>query len=108
MANPTTDRRSAEALVYRRWYGSNRWRRQARAQLIAEPFCCMCLADRDAYVIAKVADHVVPHRGDPVSFWTGKLQSLCAPHHNSAKQREERHPDRVSVGVDADGWPLGR
>ena len=38
---------------------------------------------------ATVADHVVPHRGDPDLFWHGALQSLCAEHHDQAKQAEE-------------------
>ncbi len=38
-----------------------------------------------------VADHIRPHRGDPDLFWDeGNLQCLCAPCHNSAKQKEER------------------
>lgn len=39
---------------------------------------------------ATVADHVVPHRGDQEAFWSGALQSLCAEHHDSIKQRDER------------------
>jgi hypothetical protein len=49
----------------------------------------MCLAEGIA-TAATVADHVEPHRGDAHLFWNGELQSLCASHHNAAKQRAER------------------
>jgi hypothetical protein len=29
-------------------------------------------------VAARIADHIEPHHNDPVKFWTGALQSLCA------------------------------
>jgi 5-methylcytosine-specific restriction protein A len=53
---------------------------------------------------ATVCDHVEPHRGDPVSFWGGPFQSLCAQHHSRDKQRAERGRPVVKVG--ADGWPM--
>ena len=37
-----------------------------------------------------VADHIEPHRGDPVLFWSrANLQCLCKPCHDSTKQAEE-------------------
>lgn len=53
---------------------------------------------------ASVADHIVPHRGDPDLFWSGALQSICAPCHNSLKQSAEKGGQRVAIGVD--GWPI--
>lgn len=53
---------------------------------------------------ATVADHVERHNGDAALFWNGKLQSLCAPHHNSAKQRAELRGYSSAVGED--GFPL--
>jgi 5-methylcytosine-specific restriction endonuclease McrA len=39
-----------------------------------------------------VVDHVVAHRGDHQKFWDpDNWQSLCQPHHDSAKQRQERN-----------------
>lgn len=40
---------------------------------------------------AAVVDHIIPHKGDPIlrddpNNWQG----LCAHHHNSAKQRQDR------------------
>lgn len=86
------------------WYGTARWQRRRADQLAAYPLCRMC-QDAGRVTVATVADHITPHRGDPVAFWTGPLQSLCKPHHDRDKQIEERG-DRP--GVDADGWPLGR
>lgn len=76
------------------WYGMQRWRRIARRQLREHPLCALCL-QQGKVVPASVADHVKPHRGDQASFWAGALQSLCEPHHNVTKQREEiqSYPD---------------
>lgn len=85
-------------------YG-RQWRKRRRAHLRASPLCVMCEAD-GVYTPATVADHVEPHEGDALKFWTGRLQSLCAYHHDSHKQRIEG--GAVIGGVDADGWPIGR
>ena len=38
-----------------------------------------------------VADHKVPHRGNPRLFWDeANLQTLCKACHDSVKQAEER------------------
>ena len=77
-ASPTTDHRagrSDEAVIYRAWYGTQRWKRRRKGQLRAEPFCVMC-RKAGVYTAATVADHVTPHKGDPLAFWTGRLQSL--------------------------------
>lgn len=69
-----------------RGYGAA-WRRRREAQLRAEPLCRLCKAD-GRVTAATVADHLVPHRGDPALF-DGPLQSLCATCHSARKQREE-------------------
>lgn len=79
------------ALPYRGWYGTVRWKAIRQAQLDYQPLCEMCLAD-EIVTEARVCDHVEPHRGDEVRFWSGPFQSLCEHHHNSAKQREELNP----------------
>jgi len=53
------------------------WHRRARFQLQREPLCAMCLAEGKV-VAARIADHIEPHHDDPIRFWNGKLQSLCA------------------------------
>jgi 5-methylcytosine-specific restriction protein A len=53
---------------------------------------------------ANRADHVEPHREDPLKFWHGELQSLCAECHDREKQREEIHGFSRDIGDD--GWPI--
>jgi 5-methylcytosine-specific restriction protein A len=79
-----------------------RWHRLAKAQLDRQPLCAMCL-EEGRTTPATVADHVVPHHGDPMLFWRGKLQSLCVPHHNAAKRRAEIRGYDTRIGED--GWP---
>lgn len=87
-----------------RWYSTARWQRRRALQLHREPLCRFCEEQRGLAVVATVADHVHPHRGDPEAFWRGELQSLCAPCHNSDKQRIERgSKPRQAIGLD--GWP---
>lgn len=107
---PRTDQRSTEAQAYRKWYKTYRWQQRRKRQLEAEPLCAKCKA-AGRVTIATVADHVERHNGDPVKFWTGKLQSLCdAPPwrcHSSAKQAEELGTKaKVVVAIGQDGWPI--
>jgi hypothetical protein len=83
------ERARRDAKPWRSWYGSKRWKDRAEQQLANEPLCRMHKAKGRA-VVATVADHVVPHRGDAELFWEGELQSLCTRCHSSTKQREER------------------
>ena len=86
-----------------RGYGS-RWQK-ARAIFLAEhPLCCRC-GEEGQVTPATVVDHIEPHKGDQKLFWDQKnWQPLCKPHHDSAKQSEERRGYRA--GCDADGRPL--
>lgn len=90
---------------YGHLYGSGRWKRIRRDQLRTQPLCEYHLA-RDQVVIATIADHVDPHKGDEELFWDGKLQSLCKQCHDSDKQREERG-GKIRQQFAADGWPIG-
>jgi hypothetical protein len=63
----------------------------------------MCL-QTGRLTAATVADHIEPHRGDPVKFWKGELQSLCDTCHNAIKQVQEK--TGVLRGSDIDGMPL--
>ena len=80
-------------------HGTARWQELRAAQLASEPFCRKC-RNRGVLTPATVADHVVPHRGDPDLFWNGELQSLCDHCHNSTKQREERSDARIDIDED--------
>ncbi len=90
------DKRRREAHPWRKWYSLQRWFRR-------RPFCCKC-AVMGKTVVATVADHKDPHRGDPLKFWYGELQSLCAECHDRAKQLEELEGFSREIG--ADGWPV--
>ena|SRR6266850_7183578 len=97
MSTPTPER------PWARWYGLKRWRDRARRQLQAHPLCAMCL-EHGVVIPAQVADHVVPHHGDPQLFWFGELQSVCKDHHDSTKQQIERSGFERTIGVD--GWAV--
>ena len=86
------------------WYGTARWKRTRLAQLMAEPLCCMC-RDEGRITAATVCDHIAPHKGDEVLFWTGPFQSLCKPCHDRHKQSEERTGKPKPI-IGADGWPV--
>jgi hypothetical protein len=83
----------------RDWPQLEKHRKRAKYQLREYPFCALCLTEGRA-VIATIADHVQPHRGDWNSFRLGRLQSLCKPHHDGDKQRTERNGFSSTVGVD--------
>lgn len=72
---------------WRHLYG-RRWRLRRAYQLASEPLCRVCKS-KGLLTPARVADHIIPHRGDPTLFWGGELQSLCDNCHSSAKQSEE-------------------
>lgn len=81
-----------------------RWQKRREEQLRTHPLCRLCRDLRGKARAATVADHITPHRGDPVLF-EGPLQSLCAPCHSSWKQQMEtsgrmRGSDRHGIPVD--------
>jgi hypothetical protein len=64
----------------------------------------MCAA-RGIVTPATVCDHVEPHRGDEVKFFSGPFQSLCSDCHDVDKQRIE-NGGKARPTIDADGWPV--
>ena len=84
------------------WYKTARWRNLRLRQLQQHPLCRMCM-DEGKVTPAKVCDHIEPHRGDPVLFWSGPFQSLCIQHHNADKQQIENHGYSNEIGLD--GYP---
>src|SRR6266566_3885921 len=89
--------------AYKRWYHTKRWERRSLLHRKHSPVCVSCKAN-GIVKEANVADHVVPHRGDPISFWFGELQSLCYDCHNNSKQQIERKGFVNDIGLD--GWPV--
>lgn len=96
---------------WRGWYKLKRWRDLRAGVFVRSGFTCVrcgwqdetmrrlhdMLAPHGAWdnkMIKSpnlVADHDIPHRGDPGLFWYADgVQCLCKPCHDGAKQREER------------------
>jgi len=98
------DRQRRNDRPWRAWYKLPRWHRIRMRQLAEEPSCRMCKAEGRGLVPATVVDHVERHNGDPVKFWRGPFQSLCAPCHNGPKQSEESRGFSRDIGDD--GWPV--
>jgi 5-methylcytosine-specific restriction endonuclease McrA len=72
----------------RRGY-DRKWEKARADFLVDHPFCRVCGKP------ATVIDHIIPHKGDMRIFWDRKnWQPLCAHHHNSAKQSQERRSPR--------------
>lgn len=88
-------------------YSSRRWRALRHRHLDKDPLCCMCQAEGRT-TIATICDHIEPHRGDMVKFWHGPFQSLCAPHHSSVKQSQEKGGSKTTLRptIGLDGWPV--
>lgn len=77
---------------WRKWYSLARWKRLRMQVLERDMFTCKCgcnVLEGDTSQL--VADHIKPHRGDPVLFWDPRnLQTLLKTCHDRIKQREER------------------
>lgn len=87
-------------------YNDVQWRKLRARQLRDEPLCRMCKA-RGQITLATICDHIEPHKGDLVKFWSGPFMSLCAEHHSSDKQRiENGRKPKPYIGLD--GWQIGR
>lgn len=72
-----------------RGYGY-KWQKAREDWLREHPLCVMC-KEQSRVTAATVVDHVIPHRGDQTLFWDRKnWQSLCKPHHDGDKARQER------------------
>jgi 5-methylcytosine-specific restriction protein A len=96
--------RAGQEPPHKRWYKTARWQALRLSQLNQEPLCRFCII-RGEVRVATVCDHIEPHRGDEIKFWSGPFQSLCKLCHDSDKQRIERGGQaRQRIGLD--GWPV--
>ncbi len=85
-------------------YDTAAWKRLRERQLAIQPLCEFCLITEEI-TAAEVVDHIEPHKGQLDLFNDpSNLQSLCAHHHNSAKQMMERGKKVAVIGVD--GYPI--
>ena len=72
------------------------WQKARAGYLLSHPLCVYCERDGRAEP-ATVVDHKVPHQGDQALFWDkSNWQSLCKPHHDGQKAREEAAAARVA------------
>jgi 5-methylcytosine-specific restriction endonuclease McrA len=71
-----------------RGYGY-RWQQARLVHLRDNPLCVYC--QREGRVTAaSVVDHIVAHQGNETLMWDRtNWQSLCKPHHDGQKKREE-------------------
>lgn len=84
----------------------HRWDRARRYWLAEHPLCVEC--ERTGHLTsAGVVDHVIPHAGNMMLFWSrDNWQSLCIQCHNSKSARELH--GLLQKGVGSDGLPLQR
>lgn len=69
---------------------TSRWDKAATTFKRDNPLCLGCEAV-DRVELAKVVDHIIPHKGDQTLFWDkGNWQSCCERHHDIVKQYLER------------------
>jgi 5-methylcytosine-specific restriction enzyme A len=74
-------------------------------QLAKHPLCDMC-RQQGRITPATVADHIVPHHGDPKLFYDpNNLQSLCATCHGIKRTKENKG---LYPGCDINGIPLDK
>lgn len=65
-----------------RGYGG-RWQKARATFLKRSPVCVACEAE-GRITLARVVDHIIPHRGNQALFWdTSNWQPLCIRHHNA-------------------------
>ncbi|BBF93365.1 HNH endonuclease [Blastochloris tepida] len=83
---------------WRALYNTPQWRAIREQQLAEHPLCERCEA-RGLVVAATVVNHVVRHRGDPVTFFGGPFESLCKHCHDSEVQSEERRAEINASGA---------
>jgi len=86
-----SDALSREAMPWRRWYKTARWRALRLEVFLDDLFRCRSCGHVDGNTANLVCDHVKPHRGDERLFWDRtNLQTLCKACHDGRKQREEQ------------------
>lgn len=94
----------AQGPPWKAWYKTARWQRLRWKVLARDLFTCQKCRKTETNTALLVADHIKPHKGDPILFWDeANIQCLCKRCHDSEKQREERSR-KVAIGPD--GWPI--
>lgn len=93
--------------IVARWTRTAAWKALELDVLEDQPFCVYCDAAGTVQP-ATLIDHIQPHRGDEILFWSRhNLQPLCDSCHGR-KSQHERFSDKPYrlPGVRADGTPM--
>ena len=103
------DRRSSESAAYRAWYKTARWQRLAKACYVRDLYTCqrtgVLLTGKHPAPNSPVANHKVPHKGNPDLFWDmDNIETIAKSVHDGVVQSEER-TGRKAVTIGIDGWP---
>ena len=68
---------------------THRWQMERRAFLLRHPVCVEC-ERHGVFEMAKVVDHIIPHKGDMELFWrVSNWQALCVTCHNVKTASED-------------------
>jgi 5-methylcytosine-specific restriction endonuclease McrA len=89
------DQRSFEAEAYRRWYKTARWQKLAKDCYVRDRCTCQrtgeLLTGKFPAPNSPVANHKIPHKGDPELFWDmDNIETVSKRYHDGAIQSEER------------------
>lgn len=85
------DRYRSTAKPWRKWYWTTRWRKIRLEIFLRDMYTCRMCGKVESDTANLVADHIEPHNGDPIMFWLqSNIQCICAPCHNSEKQKAEK------------------
>lgn len=93
------NRQRSASQPWRAWYKTAAWRRLARAVYERDGYVCqrsgeLCVGKAPA-PNSPVANHKMPHRGDPYLFWDiNNLETVAKRVHDSDIQREEQATPR--------------
>nr|WP_246472896.1 HNH endonuclease [Pelagibacterium limicola] len=89
------DTRYSVDSAVRGWYKSERWAQLRRAVFVRDGYRCqrtgeLCIGKHPA-PNSPVANHKVPHRGDPKLFWDiNNIETVSKAIHDGIIQAEER------------------
>ena len=92
------DRYRGSTQPWRKWYATSRWEKLRRKVFERDLYTCqrsgeVCVGTGND-PNSPVANHRIPHRGDPALFWDiNNLETVTKRVHDSIIQREERRAD---------------
>lgn len=80
---------------WRAWYGTDRWRRLRLEVFVRDHFTCQrtgaVLVGKYPAPNSPVANHKVPHKGNPELFWDpSNIETVSKEVHDGLIQSEER------------------